>query len=434
MSLEITEMLSYSIIEDLWRKNRTFCSSDFDECVAYLCEILPFKVHRFDQTDRRKNRWAIPPKWDVEKATIKYDGEILWDGTKHPLGVSGLSASFSGSVSREELRDHLHAVDRGYKNVDALPFHYKFQYRPWSRNWGLCVPRSLYDSLQPGEYDIEIETSEADGYLDVLEFTIDGTHEERFVFVTSLNHQAMANANLSGCGVGVELFRQLQERQTKFSYSLIVVQPVIGSEYYLSSLTEGKRSKVLEALFVAMQGSDTPLALQRSVEERSVIERALERGLREMDGEYNSGPFRSIVGYDEIVWEAYDIPMPSLTRFPFPEYHTSDDDLEIISRERLQETIHLLESTVDCLEDQRIVKKQFSGVPATSHPHYDLYVDTWGKSEETARALRQVMDYLPVAPDYVPVHALKERFQVSDDEALIDYLQQWENKGLIELL
>jgi hypothetical protein len=43
------------------------------------------------------------------------------------------------------------------------------------------------------------------------------------------------------------------------------------------------------------------------------------------------------------------------------------------------------------------------------------------------------MDYLPIAPDYLPVAGLKERFDVPD-EALMDYLQQWEEKGLIELL
>jgi aminopeptidase-like protein len=426
-------MLSYSIIEDLWGENRTFCSSDYDKAVAYLCEILPFKIHRFEQVNPPPNGWVIPPKWDVEKATIKHDGEIIWDGTKHPLGVSGLSAPFSGTVNREELRDHLHTVDRGYKNEDALPFHYKFQYRPWSRNWGFCVPRSLYNALKPGKYDIEVEIQEASGYLDVLEYSIDGVHEERFVFVTSLNHQGMANANLAGCGVGIELFQQLQKRQTKFSYSLIILQPVIGSEYYLRSLTESQQSKILGALFVGMQGSDTSLALQRSAKQGTVIERVLEEVLRESDTEYHSGSFRSIVGYDEIVWEAYDIPMPSLTRFPFPEYHTSDDTLNIISRERLKESITLLKRSIDLLESQRIVKKRFSGVPATSHPRYDLYVDTWGSSDETARVLRNVMDYLPIAPDYLPVAALKERFDVPD-KALTDYLQQWEEKGLIELL
>jgi hypothetical protein len=60
-------MLSYSIIEDLWCENRTFCSSDYDKCIAYLSEVLPFKIHRFEQTDPPPNGWAIPPKWDVEK-------------------------------------------------------------------------------------------------------------------------------------------------------------------------------------------------------------------------------------------------------------------------------------------------------------------------------------------------------------------------------
>jgi aminopeptidase-like protein len=191
--------------------------------------------------------------------------------------------------------------------------------------------------------------------------------------------------------------------------------------------------KILGSLFLEMLGSDTPLALQHSVQANSLVERCLQETMQQLDIPYRTGAFRSIIGNDEIVWEAHDISMPSLSRFPYPEYHTSDDNPDIISRERLKESITLLERSIDRLESQRVIKKQFSGVPATGHPRYDLYVDTWGSSDETARGLRKVMDYLPIAPDYLPVPALKERFDVPD-KALMDYLQQWEEKGLIELL
>jgi aminopeptidase-like protein len=182
-----------------------------------------------------------------------------------------------------------------------------------------------------------------------------------------------------------------------------------------------------------MLGSDTQLALQHSVEEDSMVDQALETALKHQGADYRTGPFRSIIGNDEIVWEAHDIPMPSLSRFPYPEYHTSDDDPSIIREGRLEEAVSVLERAVERLESRRVVRKKFEGVPATSHPRYDLYVDTWGSSDETARALRQVMDHLPIAPEYLPVRALEEQFEVPAGP-LLEYLRQWEEKGLIELL
>jgi aminopeptidase-like protein len=295
------------------------------------------------------------------------------------------------------------------------------------------VPRSFYDTLEPGEYEVVIRTEESDGYLDVLEYTHEGHLDETFVFVAHLDHPGMANDDLAGCAVGVELFERLRERDTKFSYRLVLLQEITASEYYLHAMADAEKEQLLGALFLEMLGSDTPLALQHSVDADTMVDRAVEAALKRQGADYRTGPFRSIIGNDEIVWEAHDVPMPSLSRFPYPEYHTSDDTPDIIEPERLRDSIDVLEGTVEHLEDQRVVKKTFDGVPATSHPRYDLYVDTWGSSDETARALRQVMDYLPIAPKYLPVPALKERVGVSRGP-LLEYLRQWEEKGLIELL
>jgi hypothetical protein len=54
-------MLSYSIIQDLYQTNRVFCSSDYDRCVDYLCDVLPFEVRRFEPSAPPLNGWEIPP-------------------------------------------------------------------------------------------------------------------------------------------------------------------------------------------------------------------------------------------------------------------------------------------------------------------------------------------------------------------------------------
>lgn len=421
------------IIDDLYRTNRVFCSSDYDRCIEYLTERLPFEVRRFESREQPLHGWAIPPKWDIEEAFIARDGEVLYDGTWHPLGVIALSAPFEGTVSRDTLREHLYTVDPDHDNPEAIPFHFRQLYRPWDRDWGFCVPRSFYEDLEPGDYEVAIRTDETEGYLDVLEYTHEGALDETFVFAAHLDHPGMANDDLAGCAAGIKLFDHLRGRNTKFSYRLVLLQEITASAYYLDAASEQEKRTVLGAFFLEMLGSDTQLALQHSVEEDAMVDQALETALKQQGADYRTGPFRSIIGNDEIVWEAHDIPMPSLSRFPYPEYHTSDDNPSIIREERLEEAVSVLERAVERLESRRVIRKKFEGVPATSHPRYDLYVDTWGASDETAQALRQVMDHLPIAPEYLPVRALEEQFEVPTGP-LLKYLRQWEEKDLIELL
>jgi len=420
------------LIKRLYRTNRVFCSSDYDACVEKLSSTLPFETHRFTADQSPLHGWEIPPKWDVIRADIHRNGNLLWDGTQHPLGVIALSAPFEGRVSREELRHHLHTVDADYKNPDAIPFHFRQQYRPWDRDWGFCVPCSIVDALEPGEYDVVIKTEESPGYLDVLEYTHQGETDITFAFVAHLDHPGMANDDLAGCAAGIELFRRLQDRRTTFSYRLILLQEIIASAYYLHALPADDLDLIVGSLFLEMLGSDTPLALQASASGASTVDRAVEEALQAEGVDYRTGPFRSIIGNDEIIWEAYDVPMPSLSRFPYPEYHTSDDNPEIISRESLETSVRVLERTIDRLEDQRIVCKNFRGVPATSHPSYDLYVDTWGSDDPEAHALRRVMDYLPMAPEVVSTAVIQNQCDV-DADTLLPYLKRWAQTGLIDL-
>src|SRR5580704_6198311 len=132
------------ILEQLTPLNRAVCSLGYDRAVDLLCEELPFRVLSVPAT-REHNGWVIPPSWDVEEARISKNGQTVYDGTAHPLGVIGLSTSFAGIVSLQELKRHLH-YDHRYE--DSIPFHYRQFFRSWQRDWGFCLTKKRYDSLE----------------------------------------------------------------------------------------------------------------------------------------------------------------------------------------------------------------------------------------------------------------------------------------------
>jgi aminopeptidase-like protein len=422
------------ILRDITPLDRAVCSRGYDQAVDYLCRELPFRVISVPGSHQH-NGWVIPPSWDVEEARIVKDGHTIYDGTAHPMGVIALSQSFSGTVSLEELQRHLHY---DHRNDDSIPFHYRQQFRSWSRDWGFCMPKRLYDQLVPGDYEVVIRTTEAPGELKILEYKHQGTLDLTIALGGNLDHAGAANDGLAGCVVGLEVMRRLQGRKTKLTYSLVLSPGIIGSELYFAGLSASERSQILEGIFLEMLGSATPLAVQEPRRNMVSALHTLKSSLEGLGLSYRTGPFESVIVNDEYVWENYGIPTVSFSRFPYPEYHSSRDSVEIIRETSLNEAVDALMGAIDRLENSSMIFKKFEGNICLSNPQYDLYVD-YGQialgetGTDQRRRMRSLMDLIPALDRPVSVKAVSDHVGLPEDEAL-HYLQRWAAKGLIDLL
>lgn len=427
--------LMMTLLRDLTPLNRAVCSADTDLTVAYLKKLLPFKEHAYPAAEVY-NGWVIPPSWGVNVATIHHQGQLIYDGKHHALGVIALSAPFEGQVSREELREHLHY---DHRDPEAIPFHFRQQFRSWQRDWGFCVPRRLFDALPEGDFEVCIETQEAPGTLRALSYDLPGRSPQTIVFGANLDHAGVANDGLSGVAVGIALFQALARRESplRFSYRLVLSPGIIGNEYYLGRLSEEERVHLLEGVMLEMLGSRTELALQFSRSRHANVEQALVETLAKRDAEHRAGDFASWLINDEYIWEAYGIPMASLSRFPYPEYHSDRDSVEAICPESMTEALEVVSEAVDLLESGSVLHKRFSGNICLSHPDYDLYIDPGQVAfgdvpDETQRRMRKLMELVPTLDRPTSVALLARRLALP--VALVEaYLQRWAQKGLVEL-
>lgn len=420
------------ILKDLTPLNRVFCSSDYDKAIDYIQDIVPFEIISYNSSDEY-NGWVIPPKWDLKEAKILRNGKVIYDGLEQPLRVISLSKSFHGKVDLEELKRHLH-YDHRYNN--AVPFHFRQNYRSWDRDWGFCVTKNFFDRLEPGIYEVIIETEESDGALKILDHTHKGSLEETFAFVAHLDHPGMANDDLAGCAVAVELFRRLSKRQTKYTYKLLLVQEIIGSEYYWGRTNIGNKEKILESVFLEMLGTSTQLALQESIGAESNLEYVMSKAMDTIRISYRRGPFKSIICNDEYIWEAYGVPMASLSRYPYPEYHSDRDNFSIISEEALNEALSVLLKAIEYLESATIIFKKFQGNICLSNPNYDLYIDpgqlAFGTTaDKKIQKMRLLMDLIPTLHQPVTIRQLSDKVGLTETDVM-SYLQKWVEKGLLE--
>ena len=95
-----------------------------------------------------------------------------------------------------------------------------------------------------------------------------------------------------------------------------------------------------------MVGNDNDFILQKSYQGDSQIDKSFYSCFKRFyKKKVRTGKFRTVVASDEVVSNGpgFNIPSPSITRWPYDEYHTSDDNPSIIRNEKLDETLKLLE-------------------------------------------------------------------------------------------
>jgi aminopeptidase-like protein len=365
----ISELISRSYLT-----RRGFVTDDLVKAINILTEYstVPYIDHKF-KSGTEFNGWVVPQKWEVSKAKIFFKGKEVYDGLCHPLGVMTHCGPFKGSVSLDELKKHLYFTE---KRPNAIPFHFRFMYRPWESDWGFCMPKTIVDKLKNGSYQIDIESKLEKGTMIVREFTLKGKTDEAIIFAAHIDHAGQANDDVAGCAVGITLLEAIKKKykSRRFTYKLVLTQEIVGSVFYLNKLKKKQLGNLKYGIFLEMLGNENTLNLQKSLNGNTYIDKVCELALV---GEYRVCGFRESAGNDEIVFEApgYEIPMPSISRWPYDEYHTSDDNMQIIKEEKLQESLEYLLKVVSILENDVYVKRNFSGLVSLANPKYDLYID-----------------------------------------------------------
>jgi aminopeptidase-like protein/aminoglycoside N3'-acetyltransferase len=341
------------MIEALWRLPRDIVSDGYDAALEALAKQVPMTVHQYP-TGKECWTWIIPEKWTCHEAYLEtLDGRRLLSSTDNPLHVVSYSLPFEGEVSRQELFDHLHDHP---KIPDAIPFNFKY----YERDWGLCCTKNSKDSLTEERYRVVIKTSFSYSTLKVGEVVVPGESEECIVLCAHLCHPAMAEDDLSGVVVGLEVMRKLLKRRHRhYTYRFLIVPETIGSIAYLSH-NEALIPKMKGGLFLEMLGLENPYALQLSFYGNTELDQRFTLAVRDHDSSSWTGAFRTVIGNDERQFNApgVRVPMLSLSRvlplsdpdWPYREYHSSQDTPALVSTERLKDSCDLVLRMIDSIE------------------------------------------------------------------------------------
>ncbi len=374
------------LLEELYPLERDLVSDGFDQALERLGGELPVQVHRY-RSGAEAWSWIIPEKWSCQEAYLeRMNGERILDQRNHPLHCARYSAPFEGVVSREELLKHLESTDR-------RPLDIPYAWRHYRKDWALCAPAAVRAALGDDSYRVVIRTRHEPGWLKVGEVVAPGAGEGEFVLCAHLDHPAMANDDLAGVLVGVEVMRQiLQWPDRRCTYRLLITPETIGSVAWLSEHEE-RIPRIQAGLFLEMLGTPCPHALQHSYRGDTEADRLFALALKELDPEGWSGPYRRVIGNDERQFNAPGVRIPMLSlarifhprtgRWPYPEYHTSADTPAVVSPESLEGSVELVLQMLRWWERNQYPVNRFRGEPFMTR--YGLFVDFYQDREGNLR-------------------------------------------------
>jgi len=335
----------HALVRRLYPLCRSITGDGVRETLAIVGEHLPLTVHEVP-TGTPVLDWTVPQEWNIRDAYVAdASGRRVVDFRESNLHVVGYSVPVRTRLPLAELRAHLHTLP----DQPALVPYRTSYYAP---DWGFCLAQSTLDSLPDGEYDVCVDSTLADGSLTYAEHVVPGRVEDEVIVSCHVCHPSLANDNLAGIAVAVQLALSLDDPY--HTYRFVFAPGTIGAITWLASNAE-RIDRVRHGIVLACAGDRGSLTYKKSRRGDAPIDRVMAHVLRDRPHEIREfSPY----GYDERQYcsPGFDLGVGSLTRTPYagyPEYHTSGDDPDFVAPESMVDTLEVLREAVAVLDRDR---------------------------------------------------------------------------------
>ncbi len=338
-------------MDDLWSVPRSLTGDGVRQTLAYLTELLPgLETHELP-TGTKVLDWIVPDEWNIRGARIEeLDGTVVVDFADSNLHVVGYSTPIDAIVSRAELEPHLYSLP---DQPDAIPYVTSY----YRKDWGFCLSNRVREGLGDGPFRVVIDATLAPGALSYADCVIPGETEDEVLLSTYVCHPAMANNELSGPVVLTAIGRWLQSLPTRrLTYRLVYVPETIGSIAYIARHGDALRKRVIAGWVATCMGDERAYSYVPSRLGGTIADRASLAVLRKRENVMRYTFLDR--GSDERQWcsPGVDLPVCSVMRSKYgayPEYHTSLDDLSLVTPAGLAGGLAVLQECILLIDDRR---------------------------------------------------------------------------------
>ncbi len=369
----------YKLADRLFPICRSITGQGVRETFAILKEYIPdLKLYEVP-TGTKVMDWTVPKEWHIEEAYIEdEEGRRIIDFKENNLHVLGYSTPIDKWMSLEELEPHIYTLK---DQPDLIPYVTSY----YKERWGFAMTQKMKDSLKSGKYHAVIRSELFDGSLTYGELIIpaashgdssfatseqgDGSQTSKEIFLsTYICHPSMANNECSGPSVMAHLVSYIKSlRNRRYSYRIVFVPETIGAITYLSRNIDIMKKNITAGFNLTCVGDNRTYSIVHSRYGDTLADKVLTDVLKEHYPDYDDYSYLKR-GSDERQYQApgVDIPLVCFCRSKYhvyPEYHTSGDNMSIVSPEGFYGAFSVMRKCIDKLESG-----ESAGTGSVTHP------------------------------------------------------------------
>ncbi len=355
----------WDLLKKLYPIPRTILGEEYEESLKIIQKIIPIEKISFP-SGTSVGSWKIPKKWEAREARIEtIDGEILIDFKNNPLHLWQYSISVDKIISRNDLEKHLSSK---LTIPNAIPLNVAF----YSNTWGFSLTQNQKNKLTGENYRVFIDSNFTNSHLMIGQFFLPGLSKKEILIDSVLSCPSLGN-NISGPVVASFLARKLMKKKNRFySYRFVFTPETIGP-LTLHHLVNNFAENIIGGYTLVNLADSGSFNYKKSRLNTSETDKAIEHSLMWSGEKYHVREYDVVSGTcgNEKVYNSlgFEVPIGSFNRSTlgsYPEYDTSEDNLDFISKDKLFDSLKILNGTIEILERNRNYKHTFDGEPFLS--------------------------------------------------------------------
>jgi len=297
--------------------------------------------------------WEVPPEWNIKDAYVKdCNGNKIIDFKRNNLHLVSYSISINKKLTKKELFNHIHT----HKIPNAIPYLTSY----YKKYWGFCITKKkkkIFDKKYKNtdQFEVKINSSlNKKGSLTYGELTIPGKSKKEILISTYICHPSMANNELSGPLVSTALARYFSSNKV-YSKTLrfIFIPETIGAITYINRNLKKLKKNVIAGYNISCIGDERQYSYIPTKYGDTLSDKAAIKAFKDLKLKFYTYSFLTR-GSDERQFNSpgIDLPIASLMRTKYgiyPEYHTSLDNFDLVTRKGLKGGFDLVKKVINIL-------------------------------------------------------------------------------------